>query len=525
MIMLLGLVATTAPYLYAHQAGGATHVFGGFLLNPVDGNSYLAKMTQGWRGDWTFRLPFTSDPGEGVYLFLFYLALGHLARILGLSLILTFHIARLVCSALMVFALYRFFGHHLGPDRGPVVPGLALAAFGAGLGWLALPFGSFTSDFWVAEAYPFLSMYANPHFPLGIALLVLLVLPSPSGIPSFSRGWNGLLFTTLALTLALALPFGVALALVILGLGALWKRDVRSWAIPRMALILLGGGPVYLYVYWVVRSHPALQIWNAQNQTPSPPPLDLLISFSPALIFVFLAVAKWIREKGIRVPFQTLVWPGAVLGLIYLPFNLQRRLLMGFYVPIACLGVYGLWKGLRDFPVRWRWAFWGVFALSIPTNLIILTAAFQGIQTLDPILYLTQGEARAFAWIRENTPPDSLILASPETGLFIPAHTGRRVVYGHPFETIRADHELELVEGYFAGDMNGDEKLNLIIERGVDYVFWGPREQTLAGPHSPDLSPVVFEEGDVNIFDVRAISMEDGGSIGTTITSIDPSTR
>ena len=64
-------------------AGGDTHVFGGFLLNPLDGNSYLAKMQQGASGSWRFTLPFTPEPGEGAYLFLFYLALGHLCRLTG----------------------------------------------------------------------------------------------------------------------------------------------------------------------------------------------------------------------------------------------------------------------------------------------------------------------------------------------------------------------------------------------------------------------------------------------------------
>ena len=50
-------------------------------------------------------------------------------------------------------------------------------ALGLGLGWLALPFGGVPSDFWVAEAYPFLSSYANPHFPLSLALLLWLMLP------------------------------------------------------------------------------------------------------------------------------------------------------------------------------------------------------------------------------------------------------------------------------------------------------------------------------------------------------------
>lgn len=71
------MLAVSLPYAWALAAGGDTHVFGGFLLNPIDGNSYLAKMMQGWSGAVTFTLPYTAEPGEGVILFVFYLFLGH----------------------------------------------------------------------------------------------------------------------------------------------------------------------------------------------------------------------------------------------------------------------------------------------------------------------------------------------------------------------------------------------------------------------------------------------------------------
>jgi hypothetical protein len=56
------------------------------------------------------------------------------------------------------------------------------------------------------------------------------------------------------------------------------------------------------------------------------------------------------------------------------------------------------------------------------------------------------------------------------------AHTARRVIYGHPFETANASLEKEAVEAFFnlfpgmtpgGGNSSPSE---------VDYVFFGPRE-------------------------------------------------
>ncbi len=67
IISCLVIVLITIPYVYAFQAGSAEFDFGGFLINPTDGHSYLAKMQLGFQGGWKFALPYTAEPGEGAY--------------------------------------------------------------------------------------------------------------------------------------------------------------------------------------------------------------------------------------------------------------------------------------------------------------------------------------------------------------------------------------------------------------------------------------------------------------------------
>ena len=128
--------------------------------------------------------------------------------------------------------------------------------------------------------------------------------------------------------------------------------------------------------------------------------------------------------------------------------------------------------------------------------------AYRGAQIRHPLLYLTVAEAEALDWIDQNTPQDALVLASPEMGLFIPAHTLRRVIYGHPFETVNGPAEEQAVRGYFEG--TGPAARDFLAERGVDYVIYGPREAALGpgpDPASAGLSPV-FEDGAVIVYRV-----------------------
>ena len=173
-IVLLLFLLVSIPYFSAFLAAGDKHQFVGFLINPQDGNTYLAKMYQGWQGEWKFTLPYTSDPGEGEYLFTFYIALGHLSRILGIPLWLGFHLARVAAAIFLAWMVWQFLEALLSDSPYQTLI-YTITMLGAGMGWLVFPSGVLTSDFWIAEAYPFLSAYTNPHFCLSLALMLWLI--------------------------------------------------------------------------------------------------------------------------------------------------------------------------------------------------------------------------------------------------------------------------------------------------------------------------------------------------------------
>ena len=101
---------------------------------------------------------------------------------------------------------------------------------------------------------------------------------------------------------------------------------------------------------------------------------------------------------------------------------------------------------------------------------------------LQPPDIFIQGDT--FEWINTNQPPDIVILASPETSLFIPAYTGRRVIYGHPFETVNAQIEEQFVEDFFSNDLSSATDIQIKRDfklKDIDLLFWGSREKELTG--------------------------------------------
>jgi hypothetical protein len=194
-----------------------------------------------------------------------------------------------------------------------------------------------------------------------------------------------------------------------------------------------------------------------------------------------------------------IVWCVASLALLYLPWSLQRRFMVGIYIPVITLSALALERLIKE---SRRYLLWGglLFLLAMPTNLLVLQAGRHGILTRDANLYLSRDEAMAMDWIQTNTPADALILAAPETGLLIPARTGRRVIYGHPYETIQAEAQKLKVEHFFQGEQSPE--MEALLAR-VDYVFYGPREREIGRNGILDSLSPAYENPSVVIYSVK----------------------
>ena len=500
VVSILVLVMVTIPYLYASFQGGDAYQFGGFLLNPIDGNSYLAKMRQGWNGSWKFALPYTANPGKGAYLFLFYISLGHLARLLQIPLLIMFHGVKFIGTALMLMSMARFFDLTLETPR-LKQSAFCLAALGSGLGWTVIPWGLFTADFWVAEAYPFLSAYANPHFPIGLAITLYLIQPGEK-----NRIYVMGIMTAL---LALILPFGVVILIVLHGTLVLdeffsepYHKITDVFKPKHMKYVWVIGGiglPFLIYDWWVTNADPVLSLWNEQNLTPSPPLWDTLLSFSPALILAIWGIRKAWETKNKK---PLVYWGILGVALMYFPWSLQRRFMLGYYVPMAGLAVLGIEHISKNLQVRFKSMVIVLMIFVVPTNAIVILSGVQAVKQRTPQIFLTQKEVQALEWVNKNAREDDVILSSPTTGLYIPAYTGRQVYYGHPFETTEAKQKLGKAEGFFKEPWTSDQRKSFLVENEIDYVFYGPREKQLGGVKDLAYLEVVYDRGGIMIYEV-----------------------
>jgi hypothetical protein len=493
------IVISTLPYLIAYLATPGDLFYAGFLSNPQDGNAYLAKMQQGLRGDWLYRLPYTAEPHKGEFLFTYYILLGHVSRWTRLPLILIFHLARAINGLFLLLVLYyviAFFLHDIAQRQFA----FTITALGSGFGWLAVFLVGNTVDMWVPEGYIFYSIFVNPHFPLAIVLMILAIAWSvtPWGVTRIDwRRLMGLFLCTVALSVVQ--PFALLTVGVVLLVYA-FVRWVQRRRLPRREIVsgaVIGatGLPFVINAYLASVRNPVFAAWSAQNQTLSPPPWDYAISYGIVLLLGLFGLRAAIRRRR-DSDLLLLIWTTCTMALLYVPFSLQRRLVMGLIVPLGMLATMG-WYAL---PLRRRPRKVVTWTVASLTTLFLIGLSLFGALTRHELLFLTRDERAALHWLSANGAPDALVIAAPQTGLYIPAWTGQRVFYGHRFDTANAElRQAQLLALFQEGSRT------LLQENAspqADYLFYGPRERALdRGNWQPDPAwKVIYQQETVTIY-------------------------
>ena len=156
-------ILLTVPYILGYGLARPGTVFTGVLMNPEDSQSYFAKILQGYDGKWLYSIPYTSEEHAPALVGTFYLVLGHLARLLGLTAETVWHGTRVIVDMFLFTTTFAFVATFIH-DYQTRWTAYILAIFGSGLGWLLFLvgqpqwLGALPVDFKVPESHLFLQV-------------------------------------------------------------------------------------------------------------------------------------------------------------------------------------------------------------------------------------------------------------------------------------------------------------------------------------------------------------------------------
>ncbi len=536
LVIMIALSITALlqiPYALGYLLAHPGTEFTGLLINVEDG-SYLSAIGQGINGAWLYHIPFTTEEHTPAFIEVFYLALGHAARILGLSATAMWHIARVVADLILFIVLYGFIARFLdAPEQRRVA--YAFALLGAGYAFWRFPFDApnvweaLPMELRVPEAHIFYSALTYPHFALGIALVLvtfawlLRVLDDARVVAALGAGIGNLL-------IGIVFPFLMYLMLAVTGAYVLWLT-YRQRKILWRTLILLGiafaiPAPLFLYYQFVLVTNPIIQSWNVQATTLSPNPIHFILTYLPLLLLASLAWRPTMRADASRQHRFAFLWLWilVVALLLYTPITQQRRFVEGVQVPLAILAAVGLCEVVLPRLARTRL----LIALSQRPNysvaglqrlIVVCLVALAGLASfyvwissiallgfVQPYpLFRPPLELQAMDWLRAHTSPNEVVLSAYWTGSFIPARAGNRVFVGQRYETIGFDEKRAAAEKFFDAATDDAWRVARLRENRIAYVFWGKAERDL-GQFDPERAPYlqrVFANDEARIYRVQ----------------------
>jgi hypothetical protein len=528
------LALSCIPYLLGTALSSETRVFGGFVLGVEDQYSYLAKMAEGARGAWLFHIVYTSEPHQGALFFLFHILLGKVAALaaslghwpLTETMVVVYHVARVAFGALLLLTVYRFiamFTASLAIRR----LAFLFVAFSGGFGWLLLLLGqpnwlgSAPIDLILPEGFTFLVLYGFPHIALGRTLLLAgFILLWGSVVPGKAL-LRGLLAGLCWLVMGLIVPFYIVVAWAVA--GAAWlamtvRRRAVAWnETVRTALACLVAAPVVAYSLVVFSINPVMRAWSAQNLILSPHPLHYAAGYALIGLLAIGGIVYVLRRSD-EMTLRLVAWVVAVPPLLYLPFNLQRRLIEGWQVPLAILAALGLtryvlpaWR--RTALVRWlirlprysvrglgRWAITLVLLAVVPTNILILGSGTLAVLARAAPIFRDGGEVHALDWLAVRATYNDVVLSSYSTGNYIPARVGARVYIGLGTETVRVEEKRALVARFFDASTPDEWRAQFLRDGHITYVFAGPDDHF--SPAGTNALLPVYRAGGYTVYQV-----------------------
>jgi hypothetical protein len=296
----------------------------------------------------------------------------------------------------------------------------------------------------------------------------------------------------------------------------------RSLACRQIAWRQLGAGiiavalavPMLLYSWSVFATDPVYAYFANTQTTTSGSLISFLASYA---VLLLLAVASapviWPQRRNPEVCF-ILMWVLLQPGLLYAPTTAQRRLILGWQIPLCILAATGLMLVVLPFCARHlprhgraieRGLLIGLPAVAFGTYALLIVWNVSSVTAHSPEYFHSGSLLAATQWLDRRATYADGVMAAYNTSTIIPAYAGVRVHAGHYNETAWVDDRKAELAQFFQRDTTDAWRRDLLQHFGMTYVFYGPDERALGDfdPAQASYLKPVFASGDIRLYRVE----------------------
>ncbi|MEI7905255.1 MAG: hypothetical protein WCI43_07575 [Candidatus Firestonebacteria bacterium] len=514
---ILLALASALPYFAMNSGTPSGSVYMGSIGNGFDQASYLAWIKQGAEGKLLFSDNYTTEPQSGAFFHPFFLVCGWFVRLTGLEIIQAYHIIRSLLAILFIMMLFKFSELFLQNFKERFFF-TALSALSAGFSFMFSPkileylnstFLITPYDLIVPEATAFMAILHKPLFLMALILLLSSMFFLYRGFKNM-KGKDILLSILMLFLLGFVHPYDLATVYITLVLYLIWTRaDWMKWRL--LAGIVVISCPSLIYEYLMSSYDPVFREWG-KTLTISSTPWSYFLSFG----FVFIAAAAYTAKrwgKYTKTEIFLLSWLIGHFILAYFPVRFERRLILGFQIPLALLATMWFYSAALPFlrkhlkiSPRGAVAFAAVaIALTFPSNLRFIYEEVFWMKGNPANYCVLITDREAFSWMDKNIPADSVVLSSFASGIYIPGLAGCKVYAGHYDQTVNSKQK-KREAGYFyeTATKTGFRKSLIELSR-AEYVYCGGFERAIGDAGLDSLSELekIYENSGAAVYKVR----------------------
>ncbi|MEK6645224.1 MAG: hypothetical protein AABY84_00905 [Candidatus Firestonebacteria bacterium] len=510
---------TIIPYYIASTYTPKNMCFMGFFEGSFDQNSYLGWIKQGVEGNILFKNLYTvQEQSNNFFHPLFYL-MGKFIKLINSNVTDGYHIFRIITGFLLLLLIYYFIRIFI-EEKNRRLYSFILITISSGFGWLfsrelyeklGKTFALMPIDLWITEGFTFFTVATRPIFIVSLALMLLIFYFF--WISCKKNYWLYAFFAGIfSLLLTLIHPYDLVTVYTTLVIYIICdyinKKKLDINIIKNFLIVFLIALPALIYEYYIFNFAEVFKAWKDVNITISPNPYSYIIGYGLLIPFaiwgIFLTLKSAKTEKLLL-----LSWIFAVMVLTYLPFNFQRRFILGAQIPLCIFATEGIFAFSSYISSKKR--IFNAKVILILLLLITLPSTFKfifdnlnGVKKYYLNYNIYEDDFSAFEWINKNIKSPSNFISSFIIGMYLPGRTGNSVFVGHYHNTPNFSDKLDILNKFFNSKTADDFRTNVLKENSIDYLYYGQFEKNL-GDFNPDnvkYLTVVYQISNVKIFKV-----------------------
>ncbi len=426
-----------------HYFTGIAHSFADYFL-------YVGAMAQGAGGRWIFADHlFTNEPMAPTWYYWFYVTLGHLGNLIGLSPFATYNVSLLLLVVALCLVWYYVAKTIYPTNRLLRLITWVIILTTTNFSWDGKPLG----QFWFSPSPVWSRLGGVPYHVFQSIIFVLLAIAiskKSRTVPplSFLAGISNPVQTLLIVLASRNFPaafFG--------GLGA-WMTNEEF---ARQA------------VFTAARS------WELVQAVPNTIPV-LILSMGPILFFVPFGLRRVVKTHD-ATAMLLITWGLLSFALFLSPIpKLLQLSPVRFLHPVPYAATLAILGSEGVFHLKKKSLFLALYLVfiipAISAQFVGRITPAQNPQLLMDTIYnhVPRPIVEALAWLKKQN--QAVVLTDPAIPIevLVPVFTGRPSFSGHPIHTLYPDVKENFRQDFFAGRMSEVRQKQFLTEHRIGYI-------------------------------------------------------